>query len=131
MKKNWQSKKVAENCWGLKFTRWYIISPSGNKYFLWRSCYFPTLYVATTYNALTADDKNKVNEDEIKHIYYQPDDPVEENISQFKRALNFIYNIEEKGGFTEQDKMNEYLENNKEFQSVYNHGSYSYNSIPI
>ncbi len=59
MRKGWTQKKIKENAWGLKFERWYLIAPSGNKYYLYRGCYFSTVYVPTTYDALTVKDKSE------------------------------------------------------------------------
>lgn len=51
MKKGWTSKRIRENCMGWYFDRWYIKSPAGNFYELFRSEEFGSKYItnATIY----------------------------------------------------------------------------------
>lgn len=123
MRKNWKSKVARENAWGLKFTRWYFIAPSGNKYCMWRGCYFNRIFIPKTHKALAEDDKNNVPNTEFETIISN---------KTYQDALTFIYDIESKGGFPEQKKMNAYLDNNREMNYMFNvlNSSLSYNSMP-
>ena len=131
MRKGWKQKKVVENIWCLKWTRWYLISPSGNRYHFWRGCYFPVVYVPTTFYALSIEDKDEIKDNEqlarfykasgkkTKHVSYKSfdgktyeyDDVVND---MYEQALSYIYAIEDNGGFPEQIRMNAWLESNEE-----------------
>lgn len=134
MRKGWTQKKIKENAWGLKFVRWYLTAPSGNKYFFYKGAYFPRIYVPTTYDALAAKDKSE---------WCRKNDPTHELLraffasekfkhDEYQQVLKFIYDIESKGGFSDQKRMNAWLDNCKEMQNLYQQeaNSLSYNSMP-
>lgn len=148
MRKGWQQRRIKENAWGLHFDRWYLIAPSGNKYHFYRSCYFPTIFVPTTYHAVSTNDKDKLDDTEliafrsatgkkVKHHQYlsfdgnlcEYNDVIDDRYDQ---ALQFIYETEEKGGFAEQNKINSYLDNNKEMNYLFSKPKpiVKYNSMP-
>jgi hypothetical protein len=121
MKKGWISKKVHENWMGLHFTRWYIKSPSGNFYELYRGAYGPSLFLTRDVN-----DSHKslrmnsiLSEDERKTM----------GICTFNRALQEIYKIEASGKYPK--SLSNDVENDKECKELYassksSHSYYSY-----
>ena len=145
MRKGWKQKKIRENAWGLYFTRWYFIAPSGNKYFFYRSCHFNDVLVPTTYGAYV--DPHGKDETQLKrfresgnktrHVTVkwfdgtvrEYDDVIDDSYDQ---AIQFIYQVEENGGFEEQDKINKYLDDNKEMNYLFSSSkSYvKYDSMP-
>ena len=128
MKKGWKQKKVNERAWGLQFTRWYLIAPSGNKYHFFRGCHFSTIWVPMTYDALLVQGKDELKEirrsgKTVTHMFtddHGNDRSYEKPIyDEYRQALNYIYSIEESGGFKEQNKMNKWLDQNKEMQRLF------------
>lgn len=152
MKKGWTQKKIRENAWGLIFERWYLIAPTGNKYHFYRGCYFDAIFVPTTYDALSVRDKSEwirkydPNLTKLRrimrsgktrpHYYTDLNDKVhsyEQNIhDEYQQALQFIYDVEAKGGFAEQKEMNKWLDGNSEMTYLYAQSSpkVSYYSMP-
>lgn len=105
MKQGWISKKVYENACGLYSTRWYIKSPSGNFYKIYRGHYFDVIY-------MTKDIK-----DNNKSICIG---------KTWSEAIQKIYEIEEKGTYSKQ--LSNEIENCNECRMIYssNHPSCSY-----
>ncbi|MBQ9303184.1 hypothetical protein [Butyrivibrio sp.] len=151
MKKGWQQRKITENAWGLIFTRWYIKAPSGNMYFFYRGCYFPTVIVPSSLDALSDPSCNRKSVDcalmrfdrpsgkkiARRWTYHSPvDGTIKERVEyandMYSQAVQYIYQIEENGGFPEQQKMNKWLENNNEARSLFSSDkkSISYCSMP-
>ena len=77
MKKGWDIRSVNECCMGSHFFRWYIKSPSGNFYEMYRGIEFPRLYLRQgvgDYNkslALKAADGSFIKKftEGVKYIY--------------------------------------------------------------
>jgi hypothetical protein len=115
MKKNWQQKKVSENCMGLHFTRWYVISPSGNVYNFYRSCYSDTIYFKKDMKDCKKNVPIAYNyNDAIKKIY-----AFEEQTKKCEKFATFI------------KKLSSEIRKDKEFQTLYsmeanNYSYYSY-----
>lgn len=106
MKKGWQIRKIVESAWDYKFTRWYVIAPSGNKYEFYRTPSFNTLYLIKDYEYLR----------DIKHY------GVKEFVrlsSNYHDMLRYIYNIESLGGFPEQKRINKILSASKEMNYLF------------
>ena len=129
MKKNYQQKVIKENAWGLHFTRWYVIAPSGNIYHFWRSCYWTTLILPVTLNALTTRDSDSVSRKEFLHI---EDTPTSAKSDNYRKMIKIIYEIENCGGLPEQKQMNEFIENTREYKFLFSRreNSISYDSMP-
>ena len=150
MRKGWKQKTLKEKACDLEFTRWYLIAPSGNRYMFYRGCYFPTIFVPTTYYALSVEDKTEIKDDnqlkpfryptgkQTKHRTYtslldnktyEYDFEVDD---RYQQALKFIYKTEDMGGFPEQKLINKYLENNKEMLFLFSQpeNKIEYNSMP-
>lgn len=132
MKKGWIQKRICEHAWDLCFTRWYFIAPSGNKYFMWRDCYFNRINIPKTYNALISSN-TPVAECEIEKV--RPlGNPVDgyKKRSIYQQAIQYLYKIEEQGGFPEQQKMNGWLNTDREMNSLLNRteNAVSYHSMP-
>lgn len=114
MKKGWQQKKINENWMGRKFTRWYVIAPSGNVYHFYRGCYSDRIYFSKDRH-----DCNKsipladTYKDAIQKIY-----AYEEQTKKCKKLAAFI------------KKLSRELRKEKEFQLLYGmaENSYSYYS---
>lgn len=115
MKKGWIQKSIKENAWGLKFTRWYVVAPSGNCYFFYKSCDGKDIYLHMKIKA--DNDESKPSKDDRQEI-----------ASSYNDAIKYIYSLEEKGGMGK--KYNEDVKNLKEFKflysSKYDKNSYSY-----
>lgn len=65
MKKGWQSKRIRENCMGWYFDRWYIKSPAGNFYELFRSEEFGSQYI-TSATIYLEQDATHVRDHKVK-----------------------------------------------------------------
>lgn len=135
MKKGWQSRCVRENAWGKKFSRWYFIAPSGNLYMFWRGSVWDTIYVPVTAQALSEPDKTKLPENALQRFNRKSDynAGVREDLrAVHTRALNYLYEVEARGGFKQQKKMNALLASDREFRAMFSQAktSYSYNSMP-
>jgi len=107
MKKNYKQKVIKENMWGLHFTRWYVVAPSGNKYNFWRGCYSSTLHLPLTFNALSIEKKELVSKEEWFHT------------EDYREMIKEIYRIEDCGGFPEQNQINEWIENKREYRVLF------------
>ena len=67
-----------------------------------RSCYFPTIFVPLTYNALSLDDKNGLGYIQLK--VFRTSSGKKTYDDRYDQALEFIYQTEENGGFPEQKR---------------------------
>ena len=126
MRKNWKRHMVQERAWHLHFKRYYVVAPSGNIYFFYKGAYARTLYVACTLKALTDDDKEDFTKTgDLKPFYYLDGERL------LTRAMAFVYETEENGGFPEQKKMNKYLSESREFNRLFAlDKDISYDSMP-
>lgn len=106
MKKGWQIRKVIEHAWDYKFTRWYVIAPSGNKYAFYRTPFYTNLYIIKDYK-YSSDIKDYA----IKEFVSLS--------SNYYDMLNYIYNIESLGGFPKQKRINKILSASKEMNYLF------------
>lgn len=80
LKKNWSAKCIKENCMGAHFTRWYIKSPSGNYYNVYRGSHFDRLYLT-----LDVNDCRKSISIKDDHGNF---------VDDFRKAMEYIYALE-------------------------------------
>lgn len=104
LRKGWTSKCVRENCMGMHFTRWYIKSPNGNFYKLYRGAYGPSLF-------LTQDINDCHKALRMNSLMEYPE------ICSFQRAIQEIYKIEESGTYSK--SLSDDIENSKECKMLY------------
>lgn len=109
MKKGWISKKIHENCMGMHFTRWYIKSPAGNFYQLYRSCYGDSLFLTQDVN--DCDKALRMNQ------IVDPSKLNEYGICTFQGAISKIYEIEESGAYDK--KLSDDILNSEECQMLF------------
>jgi len=103
MKKDWQSRNVHENAWGLHFKRWYILAPSGNVYKIYRGAYSDTIYLLRDIEDCKKSLKLGTTFNEaIKKVY-----EFEERTKKCKRFLRFVSDLTEK------------IKQEKEYQLLY------------
>lgn len=70
MRKGWQQRKIHENAWGLHFTRWYIVAPSGNHYCMYRGAYFKTIFLEKDHDDCHKSERiGRTYQEGLKHIY--------------------------------------------------------------
>lgn len=96
MRKGWEQRKVNENCMGCKFTRWYIKSPNGNFYHIYRGYVWKTIYMAMDIN------------DCEKSI------PIG---NTYNEAIKKVYEMESNGTYSKQ--LSKDVQNNKECKRLF------------
>ena len=105
MRKGWEQRKVHENAWGYHFTRWYIKSPSGNFYHIYRGYVWKTVYMVMDVN----DCKKSI--------------PLGKT---WREAMQKVYEMEDSGNYSKQ--LSNDIQNKLECKTMFasNDKSYSY-----
>lgn len=121
LKKGWEQRKIRENCMGWHFDRWYLKSPAGNFYELFRSEEFGSQYITSATIYLEQDTAHVLDHKVERQIEPMA---MKQYINGYgwkrltwNEVLKKIYEIEDSGTYSK--ALSDAIENYPECKQLY------------